>query len=453
MKRIAWLLIIIAAAAIGMLIVACEKHKDPFSAQNNQPVISIFRFRSDPDLPLNAFQDSLRFKSGKTYRLQLQYEDREFSNSDTRKLQAIFSFESGSGKISHDKFGKPNADGLRFDEAPGKFSDDLLFTPDTSGVIRIRLQLFDGVKLSGTQQASATFFENLKPLPAFTVRLVNQTNPYEVEFNPSRSIDRDGTIAKFIWTFGDNSKADTVLNNSIITHKYLLAGQYRVRLRAIDNEGKVDSTEQLVTTNNQPPQAALRITPTSGKVPLEIDYTATNSFDPDGNISSYQIFFGDGETSQNATGKHTFQNDANYQVMLIVKDNLGLADTTNVPVRVSTPPIAVLRITPDTGGPIPLRLTVNGKDSRDPHPGGSITTYRITITNVSTSAQMVFPQDSVTTLLTQPANYLVALEVTNNRGLTSRAEKVVPAGLPISLPRLPGSSEEPPTRLLRKFEQ
>ncbi|MCI0693576.1 PKD domain-containing protein [candidate division KSB1 bacterium] len=431
MKRLVWFLISSAAALIAVLIVACEKHKDPFSANNNQPLISVFRFRADPDLPPNTFQDSLRFKPGKTFRLQLQYDDREFSSSDTRKLQARFSFETGSGKITNDKFGKPSADGLTFDEAPGTFSDDLLFTPDAPGRITLRLQLFDGVKLSGTAQASATIFENLAPLPAFTVRLLNQTNPYEVEFNPERSIDRDGTIAKFIWTFGDNSKADTVLNNSIITHKYLLAGQYRVRLRAIDNESKIDSTEQLVTTNNQPPQAALRITPTSGKVPLEIDYTATGSFDPDGSISSYQIFFGDGETSQDSIGKHTYKNDGNYQVMLIVKDNLGLADTTTVPVRVSTPPIAVLKIEanpPDYR--IPLSLTVSGKDSHDPHPGGSIIAYLIVVTNEDINAQRSFPQDSVTTLLTDKGHYRITLTVTNNRGLTGRAEKVIPVGLP-----------------------
>ncbi len=433
MKRLVWFLLSAAAALIGVLIVACEKHKDPFSANNNQPVISVFRFRADPDLPPNTFQDSLRFKSGKTFRLQLQYDDREFSSSDTRKLQAIFSFETGSGKITNDKFGKPSADGLTFDEAPGTFSDDLLFTPDAPGRITLRLQLFDGVKLSGTAQATATFFENLKPTPVFTFTLRNQTQPYKVEFDPRASLDRDGNIAKakFIWSFGDNSPDSVGLGPSIITHDYTLAGQYRVSLKIIDDEGKPDSTEQFVTTNNQSPQAALRITPTSGKVPLEIDYTATNSFDPDGSISSYQIFFGDGETSQSATGKHIFQNDANYRVTLIVKDNLGLSDTTNVPVLVSTPPVPVLKIEvkpPDYR--IPLSLTVSGKDSRDPHPGGSIIEYLIVVTNESTSAQRSFPQDSVTTTLTDPARYRISLRVTNNRGLSDLAQTVISVGLP-----------------------
>jgi PKD repeat protein len=267
--------------------------------------------------------------------------------------------------------------------------------------------------------------------------LLNQTNPYEVEFNPESSQDRDGDVAKtkFIWNFGDNTKADTVLGRSLITHKYAFSGQYRVRLRAIDEEGKADSTEQLVTTSNQQPRAALQITPRSGSVPLEIDYTTTGSFDPDGTISSYQILFGDGDTSPNPAGKHIFRTDANYQVVAIVKDHLGLADTATATVSVSTPPIAALKMNPESGGPIPLRLMVSGKDSYDPHPGGSITAYRITITNVSTNAEQVFPQDSITTLLTAPAYYRISLSVTNNRNLTRVAEKVIPAGLPTALSR------------------
>jgi PKD repeat protein len=429
MKRSLLLLFALVAVLIGILIVACEKHKDPFSANNVEPVIADFRFKSDNVLPNNR-SDSLKFKVGKTYALHLEYEDREFSSSGTRKLQARFSFESGSGTISHDQFGNSSANGLTFEEVPGKFNGDLLFTPDSFGVVSLKLQLSDGVKISGQRQVSTTFFPNLPPIASFTFELRSQTNPYEVRFDPTRSIDRDGTIAKFIWTYDDNSKSDTANANASITHKFEQAGRYRVRLKVVDDEGEVGSTEQFVPTANQSPVAALQVFPQSGAVPLAINYTAEGSFDPDGNISSYQILFGDGGTSQTPTGTHIYETDKNYQVLVIVKDNLGLADTANVPVRVSTPPIAALKIDPDTGGKIPLPLTISGKASRDPHPGGTITAYQITITNLATSAQQVFPQDSVSTTLLSPANYLISLEVRNNRGLTARAEKVIPAGLP-----------------------
>jgi PKD repeat protein len=262
---------------------------------------------------------------------------------------------------------------------------------------------------------------------------LTQTNPYRVEFNPASSQDRDGDIAKakFVWDFGDDSKPETVVGRSIITHEYLSSGQFRVRLRIEDEESKTDSTEQFIKTENQPPVAALQVFPQNGSVPLEISYNAAGSFDPDGSISSYQLLFGDGGAAQTATGKHIYATDKNYQIILIVKDNFGLADTANVPVSVSTRPVAVLKIYPPTGGPIPLRLAVSGKDSRDPHPGGNITAYLITITNVTTNAQQQeFPQDSVSTLLTVPGNYRISLMVTNNRGLSSQEQQVIPAGLP-----------------------
>lgn len=424
MKRFIAPIFAAVALLIGILIIACEKHKDPFSAQNVKPVIADFRFKSDNVLPPLGRSDSLKFKSGKTYALHLEYEDREFSSSTTKKLQAHFSFESGSGKISHDQFGKPSVDGLTFDEVPGKFNGDLLFTPEASGVVRLKLQLSDGVKISDERQASTTFFPNLSPIPFFTIELRSQTNPYEVRFDPARSIDRDGTIAKFIWTFDDNSKPDTAKANAPITHKYERAGQYRVRLKVIDNEDKADSTEQFVNTANQPPVAALQVFPQSGKVPLEITYNASGSFDIDGSISSYQIFFDDGATSLTATGKHTYATDKNYQVLLIVKDNFGLADTANVPVRVSTPPVAVLKISPANGGLYPLTVTISGKASYDPHPDGKISSYNITVLNRTTSSQQSFPQDSIRTILTTPADYLISLEVKSSRNPTILSHQV-----------------------------
>jgi PKD repeat protein len=129
---------------------------------------------------------------------------------------------------------------------------------------------------------------------------------------------------------------------------------------------------------------------------------------------------------QAAAGKHTYKKDANYQVTLIVKDNLGTTDTANENVLVATPPIADLKITPDAGGPFPLTVVINGKGSVDHHPNGKINSYRIIITNMTNGNQQVFSQDSLTTTFASPANYSVALEVYNNRGLSGSSEKLVP---------------------------
>lgn len=421
MKNFAWIFTCFGVLAIAFII-ACENYDDPFSAKNVAPGITDFRFKRDPSLPTTIPDDSLKFRAGTTYLLHLEYRDPEFENKN-RGLRATFNFLNGSGKIRHASFLQPGADSLTFADVPATFNDDLLFTPNSAATVDIELTLSDGVKESTARlNKIAKFFPNLAPIPAFSWRIVNQdnNNPYEIEFDPRSSRDRDGRIVSYQWTFDDDSAA-VRLSASPFSHFYRLAGQYRARLRVVDEDGKADSTEQLITTNNQPPVAALRVLPLSGEVPLEIDYNAGGSFDPDGHVASYQVFFGDGETAQTPSGKHTYQNDANYQVLLIVKDNLGLADTAIANVRVSTPPVAVLAVTPEEG-PFPLTVRIDGRGSQDPHPNGGISAYRLFINNNQLSTQ-----DSITTELTTPGNYLVALEVDNIRGLTARTEKIVRA--------------------------
>ncbi len=409
-----WMILSAALLYLG----SCDSRKNPFSAKNVPPAITDFAFKPDPSLQ-NIESDSLKYKAGESYPLHLEYEDPEFADTETGVMEARFQFLNGSGTISHEKFQPISADGLTF-KVPGKFSGDLLFVPDTSGRVRLKLQISDGVKDSGESIASAFFFENLPPIPFFTVRALTQVNPYRIEFDPANSVDRDGQIKKFIWSFGDNSAPDTVLTNSVIVHEYEFAGQYRVRLQAIDDEGKTDTFERLVTTNNQAPVAALRITPQSGKAPLEVDYNAGGSFDPDGNIASYQISFDDGETAQNVFGKHTYAQDGTYRVLLTVRDNLGLADTTVRVVEVSTPPIAKLKVEPKQGK-FPLSVMIDASESRDPF-GGTLL-YEIFI-----DGQLRYTQSKVTHIFDEPKTsaYLIRLEVESSRtGRRSSANEAV----------------------------
>lgn len=59
---------------------------------------------------------------------------------------------------------------------------------------------------------------------------VNETTT----FNGSRSHDEDGTIALYLWSFGDNSNGSGVSP----THMYTASGIYNVTLSITDNEGK-----------------------------------------------------------------------------------------------------------------------------------------------------------------------------------------------------------------------
>jgi PKD repeat protein len=429
MRRITFFISLLVVVAV-IFIVACESHKDPFSAKNTPPQISSFFFKPDPNLP-RISSDSLKFKTGETYLLHLEYTDAEFGGSTDKTLEAHFRFINGSGQISHDQFRNPSREGdeLIFGQVPSRFNGDLLFTPDTSGRVQIDFRLSDGVKTSdaGVNVVSVVFFENLAPIPAFTSRPLTQVNPYRLEFNPDASQDRDGDITKaqFIWMFGDNSSPETVLGKSVITHEYALAGQYRARLRIIDDEGKADSTEQFVTTVNQPPVAALSVTCLSancqigpspaditGAAPLRINYDARGSSDPDGpnnKVASFQISFGDGGTAQQDSGTYTYARDGNYRVVLTVKDHLGLASNTERLIQVATPPVAKLTVTPRQGS-FPLRCTIDASESQDPF-GGELS-FQVFI-----DGQLRYTQSKVEHIFDIPKTtaYLVRLEVESLR--------------------------------------
>ncbi|MDQ7064157.1 MAG: sulfatase-like hydrolase/transferase, partial [candidate division KSB1 bacterium] len=88
---------------------------------------------------------------------------------------------------------------------------------------------------------------------------------------------------------------------------------------------------------NQPPNAVATVDPDSGEAPLTVQFTGSNSSDPDGTIQSYDWDFGDGGTSTLADPQHTYQNVGNYTARLIVTDDASLTDTAYVDIIVTDP--------------------------------------------------------------------------------------------------------------------
>jgi PKD repeat protein len=79
---------------------------------------------------------------------------------------------------------------------------------------------------------------------------------------------------------------------------------------------------------SQPPVAVMSASPTSGVVPLPVNFSGTGSSDPDGTIVSYTWNFGDG-TGQTggATAQRTYATSGTYTATLTVTDNTGLTGT------------------------------------------------------------------------------------------------------------------------------
>ncbi|MCM8779347.1 MAG: S8 family serine peptidase [Candidatus Omnitrophica bacterium] len=86
---------------------------------------------------------------------------------------------------------------------------------------------------------------------------------------------------------------------------------------------------------NLPPVAKISAHPLEGNAPLEVQFSADGSYDPDGRIIDYVWSFGDGEfINQNPSPKHTYQYGGKYDVVLMVKDNQGAVERKRIEVKV-----------------------------------------------------------------------------------------------------------------------
>ena len=86
-----------------------------------------------------------------------------------------------------------------------------------------------------------------------------------------------------------------------------------------------------IFVGNIHPIASFTATPTNGSTPLDVDFDASASSDPDGTIETYYWDFGDGQTPSFGIAivshQFTVQSFSEvFRVVLTVTDNLGAED-------------------------------------------------------------------------------------------------------------------------------
>ena len=190
---------------------------------------------------------------------------------------------------------------------------------------------------------------NLPPIARFEADTLSGNAPFDVAFDASESTDIDGTIESYRWDFGDGIFGDGLAPS----HIYQSEGTYLVTLIVIDDGGASDTTSITITVGppivNQAPVASFVADPLTGNAPLEVNFDAALSNDPDGEIISYIWNFGDGNTNTGVNATHTYAEAGVYTVRLIVTDNEGATDTAEVSItviEVGSGPVADLRFVP-----------------------------------------------------------------------------------------------------------
>jgi PKD repeat protein len=224
--------------------------------------------------------------------------------------------------------------------------------------------------ISQTIQVGPT---NQAPTAAFAFSPTNPAVNGWVQFNGSGSVDPDGSIATYSWSFGDGT-SDT---GGVVWHRFTAPGTYLVTLTVRDDDNSTDSASQAVQVGatNLPPTAAFTYSPANPAVNGWVQFDGSGSADPDGSIVSYSWSFGDGTSDTGAVAWHRFTAPGTYVVTLTVQDNDAATDSTSRTIVVGTtaqPPVASFTyspLTPTVGQPILL----NAQSSYDPD--GAIVSY------------------------------------------------------------------------------
>lgn len=163
----------------------------------------------------------------------------------------------------------------------------------------------------------------------------------EVRFDGSASADPDGEILNYHWDFGDGHSAEGP--NPV--HLYGNPGRYPVVLRVTDDSGtpSASASDQLEVVVNAAPVAdpGPVLTGAPGE---QLKFDASRSFDPDGEIVSYQWFFGDRTSAAGQSLTHSYFRPNRYQARLRVTDDSGdelAVDEAALEVRINAAPVAV----------------------------------------------------------------------------------------------------------------
>ncbi len=165
-----------------------------------------------------------------------------------------------------------------------------------------------------------------------------------VTFDGGGSTDKDGSLLRYHWDFG-NGKSAVGEKRSIA---YFFPGRYEVTLTVTDNSGQANDTDTDTMTvvvsdrDNDAPIARLE-EDRPAAIDEPVPFTASASVDPDGNIISYEWDFGDGKKGSGREVVHQYDKPGTYRVRLVIRDDSGLANEASFDERIITvndPPVA-----------------------------------------------------------------------------------------------------------------
>jgi large repetitive protein len=188
---------------------------------------------------------------------------------------------------------------------------------------------------------------------------------------------------------------------------------------------------------NQAPVADITASILSGRSPLLVEFDASDSYDLDGTIVSYEWDFDDGSTDDGVTTTNTFTSTTarTYTVTLTVTDNSGATAITTQSIEVlpaqstgANPPTARFTASPSYGNsPLTVEFDATLSYSTD----SSISVYAWDFGDGATGGGR-----TIAHVFTAQAteNVTITLTVTDKKGSSASTSLVVTVMVPINVP-------------------
>ncbi|MBV6511749.1 MAG: hypothetical protein FMNOHCHN_01233 [Ignavibacteriaceae bacterium] len=226
------------------------------------------------------------------------------------------------------------------------------------------------------------------------------------QFDGGKSVDRDGKLIDFNWTFGDGNTA----NGQKVTHTYKAPGKYPVILTVRDNSTSISDlhTDTLLVTVNFPPVSKAGPDQYVTKSLVKLD--GTGSSDEDGTITAYLWNFGDNTTSSEAAPEKVYTKPGTYKVTLKVTDDTKVSSnstTDELTITINAKPVADAG--PDKISAPGESVSFDGGGSKDSD--GSVARYLWNFGDGKSAEGK-----TVTHVFEKSGTYLVSLKVFDNSG-------------------------------------
>jgi len=188
-----------------------------------------------------------------------------------------------------------------------------------SGQYLVSLSITSSSGKSSTYSKAITAPKNMSPIAIFEVKV----DGLQVSLDGSSSYDPDGTIASYMWNFGDGSAPVTYLTAATtVVHKYPnIAKSYMITLIVTDNSG-TRSTNSSKVTIIPLPVARFFYLPLGNKV----SFNAALSTSISGHIQQYTWDFGDSTPQITTTASminHFYSHADSWIVTLTVTNTFG----------------------------------------------------------------------------------------------------------------------------------